>query len=70
MKPAYLFLGGAAIGAIAALLLAPESGEDLRARLRSILQKKLDSATTSEDELAMIMEKISADLDDDNEIKE
>ncbi|MCI5977777.1 MAG: YtxH domain-containing protein [Bacteroidales bacterium] len=70
MKPAYLFLGGAAIGAIAALLLAPESGEDLRARLRSILQKKLDSATTSEDELAMIMEKISADLDDDKEIKE
>ena len=70
MKPAYLFIGGAAIGAIAALLLAPESGEDLRARLRSILQKKLDSATTSEDELAMIMEKISADLDDDKEIKE
>lgn len=70
MKPAYLFLGGAAIGAIAALLLAPESGEDLRARLRSILQKKLDSATTSEDELAMIMEKISADIDDDKEIKE
>ena len=70
MKPAYLFLGGAAIGAIAALHLAPESGEDLRARLRSILQKKLDSATTSEDELAMIMEKISADLDDDKEIKE
>ena len=70
MKPAYLFLGGAAIGAIAALLLAPESGEDLRARRRSILQKKLDSATTSEDELAMIMEKISADLDDDKEIKE
>lgn len=70
MKPVYLFLGGAAIGAIAALLLAPESGEDLRARLRSILQKKLDSATTSEDELAMIMEKISADLDDDKEIKE
>ena len=70
MKPAYLFLAGAAIGAIAALLLAPESGEDLRARLRSILQKKLDSATTSEDELAMIMEKISADLDDDKEIKD
>lgn len=64
MKPAYLFLGGAAIGAIAALLLAPESGEDLRARLRSLLQKKLDDATANEDELAMIMEKISSDLDD------
>ena len=63
MKPAYLFLGGAAIGAIAALLLAPESGEDLRARLRSLLQKKLDDATANEDELAMIMEKISSDLD-------
>ena len=64
MKPAYLFLGGAAIGAIAALLLAPESGEDLRARLRSLLQKKLDDATANEDELAMIMEKISSDLAD------
>ena len=63
MKPAYLFLGGAAIGAIAALLLAPESGEDLRARLRSLLQQKLDDATANEDELAMIMEKISSDLD-------
>lgn len=67
MKPAYLFLGGAAIGAIAALLLAPESGEDLRARLRSILRKKLDDATANEDELAMIMEKISSDLDDKEE---
>lgn len=64
MKPATLFLCGAAIGAIAALLLAPESGEDMRARLRSLVQKKLGEATDNENELSMIMEKISADLED------
>lgn len=64
MKPVTLFLGGAAIGAIAALLLAPESGEDMRARLRSLVQKKLGETTDNENELSMIMEKISADLED------
>lgn len=64
MKPVTLFLCGAAIGSIAALLLAPESGEDMRARLRSLIQKKLGEATDNENELSMIMEKISADLED------
>lgn len=65
MKPFTVFLGGAAIGAIAALLLAPESGDDLRARLRGLLQKKISGdVAENENELAMIMEKISADLED------
>lgn len=36
----YAFLGGAIVGCGAALLFAPEKGEDLRARIVNILKKK------------------------------
>ncbi|MDE5663547.1 MAG: YtxH domain-containing protein [Muribaculaceae bacterium] len=36
----YAFLGGAIVGAGAALLLAPEKGEDLRNRICKVLRKK------------------------------
>lgn len=36
----YAFLGGAIVGAGAALLLAPEKGEDLRGRICKVLRKK------------------------------
>ena len=36
----YAFLGGALVGCGAALLFAPERGEDLRARIVSILKRK------------------------------
>lgn len=36
----YAFLGGAIVGCGAALLFAPEKGEDLRARIVRILQRK------------------------------
>ncbi|MCM1490533.1 MAG: YtxH domain-containing protein [Muribaculum sp.] len=36
----YAFLGGAIVGCGAALLFAPEKGEDLRARIVSILKRK------------------------------
>lgn len=36
----YAFLGGALVGCGAALLFAPEKGEDLRARIVSILKRK------------------------------
>lgn len=36
----YAFLGGAIVGCGAALLLAPEKGEDLRAKIAKILKKK------------------------------
>lgn len=36
----YAFLGGALVGYGAALLFAPEKGEDLRARIVSILKRK------------------------------
>ncbi len=36
----YAFLGGAIVGCAAALLFAPEKGEDLRAKIVKILRKK------------------------------
>lgn len=36
----YAFLGGAIVGCGAAILFAPEKGEDLRARIVGILKRK------------------------------
>lgn len=36
----YAFLGGAIVGCSAALLLAPEKGADVRAKIGDILKKK------------------------------
>lgn len=36
----YAFLGGAIVGCSAALLFAPEKGEDMRARVCNLLRKK------------------------------
>lgn len=36
----YAFLGGAIVGCGAALLFAPEKGEDVRSKIASILRKK------------------------------
>lgn len=36
----YAFLGGALVGCTAALLLAPEKGEDVRARICSLIKRK------------------------------
>ena len=64
MKSVYFFLGGALVGAAAALLLAPESGEDTRARLKALLQKKRGELKNDTDELNVLMEKISAELEE------
>ena len=36
----FTFLGGAAVGAVAGLLLAPEKGSDLRERIAEALRKR------------------------------
>ena len=36
----YAFIGGAIVGAGAAILFAPEKGEDIRARIADLLRKK------------------------------
>lgn len=64
MKSMYLFLGGAVVGAVAALLLAPESGEDTRARIKALLRKKVGEVTDDENELSVIMQQISSDLEE------
>lgn len=36
----YAFLGGAIVGCSAAILFAPEKGEDMRARICSLIKRK------------------------------
>ncbi|MCH5246702.1 MAG: YtxH domain-containing protein [Muribaculaceae bacterium] len=56
------FLGGALIGAAAALLLAPESGEDLRHRIKKILKKYGVKAADAEEELDEIVEELAEEI--------
>lgn len=48
------FLGGAAVGAAVALLLAPQKGEDLRAQIKSILKKYGVDLNGSSDDIDVI----------------
>lgn len=43
----FAFLGGAVVGAVAALLLAPEKGENARARVRRSIQDYTDRVDTA-----------------------
>ena len=63
MKALY-FIGGALVGAAAALLLAPESGENTRARIKALIKQKQAEIQGEQDELGMLMEKISAELEE------
>lgn len=47
----YAFLGGAIVGAGAAILFAPEKGEDLRERIMKILRRKGIKITDDEVDL-------------------
>ena len=51
MKGLATFLAGAAVGAVVAALLTPTTGEDLRARIKMMLQKKGIIAAEDIDEL-------------------
>jgi len=41
MRNFFSLLGGAVLGAVAALLLAPQSGEETRAKIRELLKEKM-----------------------------
>jgi len=63
------FIGGAAVGATAGLLLAPEKGEELRARIAEALRKRgirLSKVDMSElvDEIAEQFEKKDKDSEE------
>lgn len=62
MKGLLTFLGGAITGAIIAALLTPESGEDLRYRIKTLLQKKgILPASQLDDFVEMIATEIEED---------
>lgn len=57
----YAFLGGAIVGAGAALLFAPEKGEDLRRRIKEVLRKK--GIICSESEIDALVEQLTSEID-------
>ncbi len=58
----YAFIGGALVGAGAAILFAPEKGEDLRARIKNLLRKK--GLICSENEIDALVEQLTTEIDD------
>lgn len=62
MKAFTAFLGGAVAGAVAALLFAPEKGENLRRKIAETLRKLKYQA--EEDEIDAIVEEISSQVED------
>lgn len=58
----YAFLGGALVGAGAALLFAPERGEDLRGQIKALLVKYGVLAEAKEDELEDLVDEIAAEI--------
>lgn len=58
----YAFLGGAIVGAGAALLFAPEKGEDFRGQIRQLLKKYGVCKCTKEEELEELVDEIAAEI--------
>lgn len=58
----YAFIGGAVVGAGAALLFAPEKGEDIRARIADLLRKK--GILCSDTEIDALVEQLTTEMDD------
>lgn len=56
----YAFIGGAVVGCAAAMLFAPEKGDDLRARIKNLLKKK--GLNFSDDDIDELVEQISAEI--------
>lgn len=58
----YAFIGGAIVGAGAALLLTPEKGTDVRRRITELLRKK--GILCSETEIDALVEQLTTEIDD------
>ncbi|MBD5323665.1 MAG: YtxH domain-containing protein [Bacteroides sp.] len=58
----YAFLGGAIVGAGAAMLLAPEKGETTRRRIKELLQQK--GILCSDNEIDALVEQLTTEIDD------
>lgn len=58
----YAFIGGAIVGAGAAVLFAPEKGEDIRARIADLLRKK--GIICSDNESDALVEQVTTEIDD------
>ena len=56
------FVGGAIVGAGAALLFAPEKGEELREQIKDLLKKYGVCKCSKEEELDTIVDEIAAEI--------
>lgn len=58
----YAFLGGAIVGAGAAVLYAPEKGEETRRRIKELLRKR--GILCTESEIDALVEQLTTEVDD------
>ncbi len=58
----YAFLGGAIVGCAAAMLFAPEKGEDLRTRIVGILKRR--GVKMNDSEVDALVAELSGALDE------
>lgn len=58
----YAFVGGAIVGAAAAVLFAPEKGEETRDRIKQLLRRK--GLCCSDSEIDRLVEQLTTEIDD------
>ena len=56
----YALIGGAVVGAGAAMLFAPEKGENLRRRIKDMLRKK--GIICTENEIDALVEQLTSEI--------
>lgn len=61
MNKLMIFIGGAVVGAAAAALFTPEKGEDLRFRIKMLLQKR---GILPSDDIDEFVEMIASEIED------